>query len=317
MRAETQQALRRFDNQFIPFPSFVEAKDLIEENLFLFRETGVARNLVIYGEAGTGKSTLCHWMQTQYGRVKLHDRDHIQTLTVSVPASATIIGLANAVLDALGDPLLVSGTASSKTHRIVTLVKGCKVELLLIDEAQHLHDRGQAKTHYYVADWLKQLIDQIGVPCVLLGLPRLEMLLRANEQLRRRFTVRTCLALGQGEKDMEYDSLQLFMSLASLLDVPVRATPFGATEMGQRLYFACDGRVSYIKSLLHAALLIVLEQDLPVIDASVLEQAFTQTIWANGLGKTNPFSQDFVMRRLDRGGEPFEKTLYAQQAEQP
>jgi hypothetical protein len=205
MRAETQQALQRFDSQFIPFPTFDDAKNRIEENLFLFRETGVARNLVIYGEAGTGKSTLCRWMQTQYGRVKLHDRDYIQALTVSVPASATIIGMANAMLDALGDPLLVSGTASSKTHRIVKLVKGCKVELLLIDEAQHLHDRGQAKTHYYVADWLKQMIDQIGVPCVLLGLPRLEMLLRANEQLRRRFHASTkrpqscCPELGRAQ----------------------------------------------------------------------------------------------------------------------
>lgn len=316
MRADTQQALRRFESQFIPFPTFVDAKNMIEENLFLFRETGVARNLVIFGESGTGKSTLCNWMQTRYSRLKLKDRDHIPVLVVSAPASATIIGLANAVLDALGDPLLVSGTASSKTHRISTLIKGCKVELLLIDEAQHLQDRGQAKTHYYVADWLKQLIDQIGVPCVLLGLPRLEMLLRANEQLRRRFSVRTHLALGQGERDIEYDSLLLFKAFASLLDVPVRAAPFDAIDMGQRLYFACDGRVSYLKSLLHAALLIALEQDLQVIDVSVLEQAFTQAIWANGLGKTNPFSLDFVMRRLDRGGEPFEKTLYAQQAEQ-
>ena len=42
------------------------------------------------------------------------------------------------------------------------------------------------------ADWLKHLIDEVGVPTVLLGLPRLESLLQINEQLRRRFSRRTC-----------------------------------------------------------------------------------------------------------------------------
>jgi DNA transposition AAA+ family ATPase len=51
-----------------------------------------------------------------------------------------------------------------------------------------------------VGDWIKSLIDQTGVPTVFLGLPRLEQILQVNEQLRRRFSRRIRLALGQSDK---------------------------------------------------------------------------------------------------------------------
>ena len=38
-----------------------------------------------------------------------------------------------------------------------------------------------------------------------------------------------------------------------------------------------------------------------------LAQAFTEEIWREGIGKLNPFDEQFVFRSLDRGGEPFER----------
>lgn len=299
--------LRAFDEQYIPFPPFVAAKNAIETNLQMFRETGVATHMLVTGEAGTGKSSLCRWLALQHPRRVLPERDLVEVLITSVPPAASISSVASAMLTALGDPFPDKGTVTVMTNRIVTLCRTCGVDMLLFDESQHLHDRGDTKTHYMVGDWLKHLIDELGVPTILLGLPRVEKLLQVNDQLRRRFSSRRRLAVGQSDTDsIETECLQLFLSLVSLIDIPVSSKPYSAQEMGERLYFASDGRVAYIKKLLFAALRQALELDMDVIDAPMLEKAFTDEIWWEGIGKLNPFNPAFDCRRLDRGGEPFQ-----------
>lgn len=306
--ADPFEQLRNFEAQYIPFPTFVAAKDAIEANLRLFRETGIAKHMVVVGEAGTGKSSLCRWLATQHPKTRLVERDKVDLLLTSVPPSATISSVIDAMLQALGDPWHRRGTVSAKTARLITLCKTCGVEFMLFDEAQHLHDRGASATHYLVGDWLKSVIDEIGVPTALIGLPRLENLLVTNDQLRRRYSRRIQLALGQSDTySIESECLQLFLSLISLIGTPVSSHPYGAQEMGDRLYRSSDGRVSYIKRLLLSALRHALEHELETIDAAVLEQAFTEEIWWEGVGKLNPFNPGFEFRRLDRGGEPFQQ----------
>lgn len=301
-------ALQRFEEQYIPFPPFIAAKDAIEANLALFRETGLASHLLVLGESGTGKSSLCRWLAAQHPRRRLPNGDTVEVLVVSIPPAATIAGMADQMLKALGDPVRTSGTVTNKTARVVALCRACRVELILFDEAQHLHDRGDTRTHYMVADWLKHLIDEVAVPTVLLGLPRLESLLHINEQLRRRFSRRLRLALGQSDtEDVETECLQLFISLASCMEVGVSADPFSWREMGMRLHYASDGRVAYVKKLLAAGLRHCLERDVAQIDVALLERVFVEEIWWEGVGPLNPFNSGFDFRRLDRGGEPFER----------
>jgi hypothetical protein len=299
--------LQRFDEEYIPFPIFAAAVDAIKANLTLFRETSIAQHLLVLGESGTGKSSLCDWVGLQYPRSILPDRDVLPVLTVSVPSGATISSMASALLEKLGDPAAATGTISAKTSRVVTLCRACRVEMILFDEAQHIHDRGQAATHYKVGDWLKSLIDQTGVPTVFLGLPRLEQLLQVNEQLRRRFSRRIRLALGQSDKiPIHSECLQLFRSLGACLPIPLACDQYGWDELGMRLYYASDGRIAYIKKLLASALRFALETNTGEIGPQLLEQAFTEELWWEGVGKLNPFNSAFEFRRLDRGNEPFE-----------
>src|SRR5690606_11868481 len=123
------------------------------------------------------------------------------------------------------------------------------------------------------------------------------LLLQINEQLRRRFSRRVRLAFGQNDEiSVETECLQLFLSLSSLLTLPVSSTPFGAQEMGTRLYYACDGRVAYIKKILFSALSTALERGDDAIDVRHLERAFTTDVWWEGVGQLNPFSSDFAFR---------------------
>jgi hypothetical protein len=184
------------------------------------------------------------------------------------------------------------------------------VELLLIDEAQHIQDRGRLPTQYLVGDWLKTVMDDLNVPTVLLGLPRVGQLLQVNEQVRRRFSRRRYLQMGQcGETSIEAECLQLFLSLGDSFPIPIRAGNFSWDEMAQRVHYASDGRVAYIKKLLAGAIRIALERELVCIDASVLQEAFNAEVWWEGVEQLNPFSDKFQFRRLNRAGEPFEQAL--------
>lgn len=300
-------AIKQLQDAYLMFLAFQTADDQIEENLKLYRATGVAQNLLILGESGTGKTSLARSFTQSYPKQVLPERDLLPVLHVSVPAAATIAGTVEAVLRQLGDPEPERGTVSAKTARAVRIARGCGVEMLLFDEAQHIQDRGRHYTQYLVGDWLKSLMDALGLPVTLLRLPRTQALLQANEQLRRRFTHRLSLSVHGGVQETnDESSLKLFRALSEALPLPLDARPFGWKELGLRLHYATDGRIAYVKQLLVNAYSHAVSQSGANISVSELSHAFTATIWPLGIGALNPFHQDFAFRSLDRLGEPFQ-----------
>jgi hypothetical protein len=116
------------------------------------------------------------------------------------------------------------------------------------------------------------------------------------------------LALGQsGKETQETQCFQLFQNLGSVLPIPISFSPYDWEELGLRLAFASDGRVRYIKRLLRVALEYAIEEREPELSPALLERAFTEAVWESGIGALNPFHPAFEFRRLDRGGEPFQK----------
>jgi hypothetical protein len=304
---EIYNVLKQFDGECIPFPPFVRALQSIEESLSLYRETGIAERSLIYGEAGSGKSTLCKTIVHRHPRYSRPDQDILPVLAISIPAAGNISSVAEEMLRVLGDPSPNRGTISAKTMRVVTLCRACKVELLLLDEAQHIYDRGAVTSHYKVGDWLKGLIDQLDVPVVLLGLPKLQQLLQVNEQLRRRFGKHMSLVLGQsGAETIENECLQLFITLGASLPVGLSSGNYSWQEMGLRLHYASDGRVHFIKRLLYSGLKQALLNSEDRIHPETLEQAFMDEVFWEGTGALNPFNPNFEFRKLDRANEPFQ-----------
>jgi energy-coupling factor transporter ATP-binding protein EcfA2 len=300
-------SLKLLHDEYIPFPPFDTAIKAINRNVELYRKTGIAEHILIMGESGAGKSTLCTFIEQQYPRYSQPDLNIVPVLTLSVPPVATIASVAEEMLRKLGDPSPSTSNISGKTHRVITLCKACKVEVVMFDEAQHVSDRGQYITQYKVGDWLKSLIDKLMVPTVFVGLPTLELLLQVNEQLRRRFSKRLSLAFGQGgSKNLNVECFQIFQTLSNVLPIPINFSPYTWQELGERLYYASDGRVSDFKELLKTALELALEERESQISPELLERAFIEK-WKSGIGPLNPFHSAFIFRRLDRKGEPFEK----------
>ncbi len=305
---ELFSALENLENENVRFFAFENALHHIDDALITYRKTGIAQNIRILGESGSGKTTLCKLIKNQYPRKVVKERDHIPVLVVPVPSSATIIGLVQAIFRELEHPVHVRGNVTAITATVIDLLKAVNIEMIVFDEAQHLHERGLTRTHYMVADWLKTVLDAIKVPMVLVGLPNLEKLLQVNEQLRRRFSKKIYLSLGQQQEiPMESECMQLFSSLIDSSPIPFSLQQSSWQDFSQRLYYACDGRVAYLKKLMLGAMRMAMELQLPEITIREFECTFRQLVWLEGERGLNPFHTEFTFRRLDRTSEPFEK----------
>jgi Cdc6-like AAA superfamily ATPase len=145
--------------------------------------------LLITGESGVGKTTLCKKYVERYPRIDLTEKTKVPVLLARIPFPATPKNLVTVLLAELGDPLSDKGTTFSKTKRLFKLLKECEVELIILDEFQHFIDRDSDKVLNTISDWLKQLINESKLPIVLVGLSESIKILEANSQLRRRFAM--------------------------------------------------------------------------------------------------------------------------------
>lgn len=284
----------------IKHPAFNEAYQLLKEAYLFNQQTGLTKNYWVVGPTGTGKTTLMDMLVKEFPPVERVDRKSIPVLAINIPALPTIKNLAEEMLVQLGDPIFYRGSAIDKTIRILHLIKSCDIKLILFDEMQHFVDRGHKRAPAEVADWLKTLIDKAQVSTVIMGLERTQIILDANEQLRRRF----CRRIDLKPFDLECPtSRSHFLGVIKKIDEALAmSSRLDLQQDGivRQLHFATNGTMDYMVKLMLGAYQIAINRQLPGIDRQCLEQAFSDSIWVEGIGKMNPFNPQFVGQRLDK-----------------
>ena len=296
------KAIRR---AFIRIPRVEEVMRRVEE-LFAYQcDAEEPEHLVLIGESGVGKSTLLRRYVETHVRIVHEEFTEIPVLYVPVPAACSIKKLAGEALFAMGSPFWNRGGEPERTHQLLTLLRACKVRLVIFDEVNHLVERGSSKTHYAVGDWIKQLSEQSKVSCVLAGTPMTEQLLVTNAQLRGRFGEVTHLAplsLGSEEDAKVFCGvLRTFQKLFSDIDSVDLTSP----SICKAMAYATGGRLRSLRMLLVRAVEIGAPLDEPRIDLSVLAEAFESVIYNEASRGRNPFKADFDAQPLTKPGEPY------------
>ncbi|GAB6847082.1 TniB family NTP-binding protein [Paraburkholderia kururiensis] len=306
--------IRQIEQILIPHRQFQEVVQRLS-HVYEFASGGAEpRHTLLVGESGSGKTWIARYMLML---MPPQNQDGISikpVLLVSTPATPTLKTLAEAILFALGDPLAGYGTADNKRYRALSLIRSCRVEMIIIDELQHFLDHGVRHSMYSVADWLKSFIDDAGVSSLLMGLPRATAILALNEQLRRRFA--TQLVLTPFSIDTEESEAE-FRSVLNELDkmIPTsRRSGFAEVDIARRIYVATNGLIGYLKKLVIGAFDLMRVENRACIDISLLGQAFTREIWQGGPHTLNPFRPGFALRKLDQPGEPFASLSAASRA---
>jgi hypothetical protein len=262
-------------------------------------------NLKLLGPSGVGKTTLLRDYADRYPRYDTEDRTVVPVLYTRVPPRPTIRKLSSKMLRDLGSPAWKRGNEVELTEQLITLLEACRVELVLLDELQHLVDRGGVKTHSLVADWLKDLVDQIDAPVVAAGLNRAQQLDEANEQFARRFSAECHLDLFDLADAADLNEIGGIVTVL-LKEFKIKVgTGIDISALSAAIGYATNGAMGYITKLLARVARICRRDGLESADWGVFSSAFRDAIWEESPDKRDPFISRDLATPLTGVGEPF------------
>lgn len=181
-------------SQSMPFIVSPEVK-AIHEKIDLLRRVSYVTdgdlNLLLTGESGLGKSEILRRYALKNPRVDESDRTRVPVLYICLQSPKTMKALLAEILIGLGDP---QGGASKSTgislKRLRDLCDVCSVEVIILDEAQTLMQNRSAGVLATIADWIRDLSNELRIPIVLVGMPWCRGFVDSYEQLETRFGYR-------------------------------------------------------------------------------------------------------------------------------
>ena len=248
--------------------------------------------LLVVGPTGAGKSTLVETYARERPAVLTESGITYPVVRATIPTPATVKALAMVLLAALGDPRATSGTVGSMTYRLTRFFQDCKVELLILDEVQHFRDRDSRRVLENASNWLKTLIKETRVACVLVGLQgEAEEVVGLNPQLARLFGApHVLLPFTWDERRPELRGE--FVAFLALVEgaLPLAERPdLAGTGMARRLHAASGGVMAHLMELLRGATYLALAEGQATLNGEVLGRAFAQRLASVRRGTANPF----------------------------
>ena len=136
-------------------------------------------NVMLTGDTGTGKSSFLRKYAAGCPSRRRRGSLIQPVLLVEFVTGTTVLGAAKSLLVGLQDPSGGSGKLTDLTFRTIDQINKQRVEMVLLDEFQHLIETGPARINK-AADFVKQVSKATNVPFVMAGMPTALNILRAN-----------------------------------------------------------------------------------------------------------------------------------------
>jgi energy-coupling factor transporter ATP-binding protein EcfA2 len=267
-----------------------EAREVVKHALGENKALREARHTLVLGEAGCGKTTLLDSIRNELPVVdqtfQLGIQRHQPLLEISLPGSITTRSLAAHMLGALGDTRSHIGTCFDLTERLKRYIRECEVQLIWLDEFQHLlalgkgTKRGASARLSEACNWIKGIINDTKVSFVLMGTPETDEIVKHDAQIERRFTHLAKLEAFPPPSE----SKELVEFVDELLLNAVQLPWFDSADFfferptdAMRLWVCSEGVPSRIKDLVIRACLIAKRRDSRLISMLEFTTAFGQT----------------------------------------
>jgi hypothetical protein len=257
-------------------------------------------HLRLLGVSGVGKSFLAERYKEAHPNYDEGEATIVPVVHFAIPSTPSKKQMYQAFIKGFGAQS-TTGTAEDLKLRAQTLCNACKSEIILIDEVHHFIDRGGARTFTAAGDALKELIDAIKRPVVLIGAPRSKTLFHHNIQLRSR-VMSTHRMRPFSRADLG-ELMGFLYALTSDLPEPVRRW-VASQEVAVRIFFATDGIHRNVTTLVAG-----IQEELAgstTVNFALLSRVFKEFLWAEPSPGRDPFAKDAPQRRLVDTGEPYE-----------
>ena len=260
-----------------------------------------ARCLLLTGNAGVGKSTLMERYRLKHQPYEQDNRLIVPVLTITVHRACTPKLLAEQMLRAMGVPegLCSKGTEMTLTQRVKHHLLEQRVQVVVLDEFQHLLDHRSKHGVSRVADYIKTLLNMGVASFVLSGVPEAEAIYTENLQLMRRSLGHFQLKpLDKNDPQDRVDYKEIIRQLQELLPVPT-TVDLTHKVMRHRLLDFAEGTIGRTVDFLHALGTRAISQNLDFIDYGLIKRtAYEMRDATKGAAWVNPFDLDDGSRFL-------------------
>ncbi|RED45855.1 TniB family NTP-binding protein [Aestuariispira insulae] len=178
---EKIRKLAEFHNAWIQYPN---AEQLLGKLKFFHlygRHLKEGRIMTLLGSTGTGKTKLLERYTSQANQT-----NRFRVLYVCLPEKCSRKDAAMAIEGAFGGLYVGQQTKTKIVDRILKYIAAKKVELIILDEFQHVLDKDRDKVILESTDFIKSLVNMAKIPFLLAGLPQVQDIVALNPQLDRR-----------------------------------------------------------------------------------------------------------------------------------
>ncbi len=257
----------------------------------------------ILGPSRSGKSKLVKSYFKKFPDKRTPEGIIKKILYCTVPIPGVRGALGPAMLESLKDPFYKKKQLSAdRNFRIIELIKKCKVELIIIDEIQHIVDRNNNRLLRESADWFKYILEQTNVSFVFVGLKESKKIFWGNEQLRAR--VRNNFNTSAFTYSKEYRAFLYSLDL-SLSKMGLKISNLADPDTAKRIYLASQGLIGNIMTLIKEAVFITLQKNQSVLTFDNLFESYENKL--TDIYSKNPFDIQFSVSKAMQEFTPLPK----------
>jgi len=255
-------------------------------------------NMFITGDTGLGKSTICNNYLARFQRDTDEKGKIIPVLYTSMPGSPTPKGLTTQMLNDIQCPAAFKGVFINQKIRLKELARDLRIQLWILDELQNVIDPDSDTILNAVSNLLKEFINILQIPIIMVGLPESLAVLTSNRQLARRVSQHEELTEFMWE---DVNQRKQFRSLLKTIDgrLPLnRSSQLATVDLAKRIHFASDGVMDHFMKLIRHSSEIAVKKDMDCIDMPLLSYVYDKHISKLFDNKFNPFAEENLNRQL-------------------
>lgn len=230
--------------------TYSKANELLDKLEDLINHPPQARmpNMLIIGDTNNGKTMLVnrfrekHPPQENFGG----EAAIIPVLYIQAPPGPDERGIYNAILTRLFEPYARSEATDSKRDRVVSILKRVQLNMIMIDEIQHLLAGTYSKQRNCL-NVLKYLGNELCVPIVGIGTAEAIRAVQTDPQLANRFMPELLPKWTMGQ-----DFIRLLMSFERVIPLK-EASHLNTSELAEAILRIANGTIGEVSTLLNSA----------------------------------------------------------------